>query len=213
MSELVLERNWASEISSMSSELSNHNANTQAIEPYMINSGFFVQKEMESEWKRISYEKQIQEIENTIKSPEKKVLQVSHSQDSSLIMDAITLSNEFDDDWKHIITATANPMEVEDYLTLIEKQRNYPVFDRAWDFYDVITQIIEVGYQKQELFGDYEKIYTQVESCKESKDYPKAKQLLRQLQRRLKRCLPSEEDMIEQTRRTPHVTGDSHLNA
>ena len=140
------------------------------------------------------------------------VLEVSHSQDSSLILDAINLVNSFDADWKDIITATPNPLEVEQYIELTNLKENYPVFDKAWDFFDVITQIIEVGYQKQSLFGNYQTLYKNIESLKPTKDYDKAKQLLRQLQRTLKRCLPSEESMIEQTRRTPHVTGDHNLN-
>jgi len=207
---IILERNWSLEITKDAEQINQYLSNIQAIEPYEVNSLFFVKKELESSARVLAFQKVIDEINRP--KPEITTLKVSHSRDSSLILDAITLSNDFDRDWNEIIKAIPNPLEVEEYIELENKKRNYPVSDIAYDFFDVITQIIEVGYQKQEVFGNYSELHTEIQELCEKKKLAKAKQVCRQLQRRLKRCLPSEEEMVEQTTRTPHLSGTPHLN-
>ena len=207
---VILERNWSLEITKEAEQINHNLSGIQAIEPYEVNSIFFIKKELESSARESAIKKELDELKRP--RPEITRIKVSHSRDSSLILDAITLSNDFDSDWKNIITATPNPLEVEEYIELENKKKNYPVSDMAYDFDDVITQIIEVGYQKQEVFGDYKRLHNEINAFCDKKEFGKAKQVLRQLQRRLKRCLPAEEEMIEQTTRTPHLTGTPHLN-
>lgn len=198
-------RNWQKEITEISSNINTNRSNIQSIENYEINSIFFVKKELESSARELLIQKELEELNKP--EPEVSRLEVRHSSDSSLILDAITISNEFDDDWKNIITAILDPLEVEDYIRLENKKRNYPVSDKAYDMFDVINQIIEVGYQSQAVFGNYSELHDQIQEHCEKKEFGKASQILRQLQRRLKRSLPSEEEMISTTTRTPHMSG------
>lgn len=219
MSELVYEqRNPRKEVSDMYSPINAHNSNTQAIELYFPNSLFFAQKEFEHGWKDRSIEKQKEEIESNNAEPAQRPV-LNNVQDSSIVIDAINICNEFDDDWHNIINAIPNPLEVEDYIELVNKQKNYKIYNKAWDLYDIITQIIDVGYQKESRFGNYKDVYSSIEELEELESKspdrlikPRANKLTRQLQRTLKRCLPSEEDLIKQTRRSPHISGNKHLN-
>lgn len=112
------------------------------------------------------------------------------------------LYNQIMDEYENIILARKNYDFDHDSALELEKQEYYDqtVYERAWEVNDIIDTLIEGGYQKKTLFGNYKEIYVDLQG-KQGKEC--VRNLVR-LARLMSRCVSPEvlvntEDVIEST--------------